>query len=467
MGSKLVLYGAALLLIASGCGAASKPGTQAPPRPDNPASAPPASVPTAPAPAADLAKVAQGGNRFACELYAKLAAEKQGENLCFSPYSISTALTMTWAGARGQTAAEMEAVLRLPTRELAEHLAPAQPGGVAPWRKIPGWPPQRLHAAMAALTGGLNAAGKDGGVQLSIANALWGQKGHPFLAEFLALNKASYGAGLETVDFAGDTETARKTINAWVEKQTQEKVKDLLRPGVLGELTRLVLTNAIYFKGQWQEPFDPAKTEDRPFKLGGGRSVLAPTMKLHTHFEYAQGDDFQAVELPYRGGRLVMLVLLPDRDDGLSELEKRLTAEMLAGLKLARTDPVVQLPRFALTCDFRLDAQLKALGMIDAFAPGKADFSGIDGVKPPSADPLFIAAALHKAFVEVNEKGTEAAAATAILEAGNGHAPPAFTADHPFLFLIRDRETGAILFLGRVTNPAPGTPLAPEPAPKK
>ncbi|HOX08942.1 MAG TPA: serpin family protein [Planctomycetota bacterium] len=467
MRSKVALYGVALLLVAGGCGMDSKPDNPTTPKPGGTASQPPGSAPTAPATTAEIAKAAEGGNRFACELYAKLAAEKKGDNLFLSPYSISTALTMTWAGARGQTAAEMEAVLRLPTREFAEHLPPAQPGGVAPWRKIPGWPPERLHAAMAALSGGLNIAGKDGRVQLSIANALWGQKGHPFLPEFLALNKASYGAGLETVDFAGDAEGARKTINAWVEKQTQEKVKDLLPPGVLDKLTRLVLTNAIHFRGQWQEPFDPAETKDRVFRLGGGRRILAPTMKLHTHFEYAKGDDFQAVELPYRGARLAMLVLLPDRDDGLAELEKRLTPELLAGLKLARTDPVVQLPRFALTCDFRLDEQLRALGMADAFAAGKADFSGLDGVKPPSPGALFIAAVLHKAFVEVNEKGTEAGAATAVLVAKNGHAPPAFTADHPFLFLVRDRETGTILFLGRVTDPAPGAPEAPAPEPKK
>jgi serpin B len=376
--------------------------------------------------AEDVAKVAEGCNRFAFDLYAHLL--RQEGNLFFSPYSISTALAMTSAGARGETADQMAKTLCLPVSGEA------------------------VHAAYAALQNDLNAAGAGGAFELVVANRLWGQKGYAFLPDFLKLLDTSYGAGLEPVDFARATEAARQTINAWVEKQTRDKIKDLLKPGVLDAMTRLVLTNAIYFKGKWAEEFDKKATRDGDFYVTPEKKVAAPLMHQTKHFGYFDGGEFQILELPYQGDRLSMVVLLPKAKDGLAGLEASLSAEKLAEWvgKLHRREVRVALPRFKTTAEFSLGDTLVAMGMADAFDPAKADFSGMSGKKD-----LFISAVVHKAFVDVNEEGTEAAAATAVVARMTAVAepPPEFRADHPFLFLIRDTKTGAILFLGRILDP--------------
>jgi len=376
------------------------------------------------APSADQVQVAEGCNRFAFDLYARL---KSGEgNLFLSPYSISTALTMTYGGARGQTADQMAHVLHLPSSGEA------------------------VHDAYGALQNDLNAAGGGGAFELVVANRLWGQKGFAFLPEFLSLLEARYGAGLEQVDFAGATEAARQTINAWVEKQTRDKIKELLKPGILGRETTLVLTNAIYFKGKWAEEFDEKATQDDDFFITPEKKVAAPLMHRAAKFGYFEGDGLQALELPYQGDRLAMVVLLPTAKDGLAALEAALSAEKVTEWlgKLHRREVRVALPRFKTTAEFSLKDTLVAMGMTDAF--GDADFSGMTGKKD-----LFISAVVHKAFVDVNEEGTEAAAATAVIMA-KGAMPeptPEFRADHPLLFLIRDSRTGAILFLGRILDP--------------
>ncbi len=375
----------------------------------------------------DSQVVVRGNSRFALDLYAKLKAQ-QG-NLFFSPYSISTALGMTYAGARGDTAAQMAKVLHF---EL---------------------PQERLHPGFAALINDLNAAGKKGDYQLSIANALWGQKSCGFLKEFLDLTRSRYGAGLNEVDFKKATETARKTINAWVEKQTRDKIKNLIKPGVLNALTKLVLTNAIYFKGNWTLKFEEQQTREEPFTLANGSKLDVAMMHQTAEFRYTQGDDFQALELPYAGERLSMMVLLPVKFDGLAAFEKRLTTENLARWlsTLRHQEVVVAIPKFKMTWEFRLDRVLKSMGMAGAFSQG-ADFSGMTGRKD-----LFISAVLHKAFVDVNEEGTEAAAATGVLmelkAAIPVRPPPVFRADRPFVFLIRDVRSGSILFIGRVADP--------------
>jgi len=231
------------------------------------------------------AKVADGCNRFAFDLYAHLL--RQEGNLFLSPYSISTALAMTSAGARGQTAEQMAKVLYLPASGAA------------------------VHAAYGALQNDLNAAGAKGAFDLVVANRLWGQKGYEFLSDFLALVEKNYGAGLEQVDFARATEAARQTINAWIEKQTRDKIKDLLKPGILDAMTRLVLTNAIYFKGKWASEFDKKLTRDEDFFVTPEKKVAAPLMRQTKHFGYFDGGEFQALELPYQGDRLAMVVLLP------------------------------------------------------------------------------------------------------------------------------------------------------------
>jgi len=385
--------------------------------------------PTAPpqdaAQAEDVAKVAEGCNRFAFDLYARLKGAEG--NLFLSPYSISTALTMTYAGARGRTAEQMAKVLCLPATGEA------------------------VHGAYGALQNDLNAAGEGGAFELAVANRLWGQKGYGFLPDFLALIKANYGAGLEQVDFAGATEAARQTINTWVEKKTRDKIKELLKPGILGRETTLVLTNAIYFKGKWAEEFDKKLTRDEDFFVTPEKKVAVPLMHQTADFGYFEGDGLQALELPYRGDRLAMVVLLPKAKDGLAALEASLSADKVAEWvgKLHRREVQVALPRFKTTAEFSLKDTLVAMGMAAAFG-GDADFSGMTGAKD-----LFISAVVHKAFVDVNEEGTEAAAATAVVmgRAAMPEPAPVFCADHPFLFLIRDTKTGAILFFGRILDP--------------
>jgi serpin B len=263
-----------------------------------------------------------------------------------------------------------------------------------------------------------------------------------------------YGSSIEPVDYSGHTEAARKTINDWVEARTNRKIVELLKSGMVGDSTRLVLVNAIYFKGNWASQFEARLTEDEPFHMSSEKSVAAPLMRQTHDFRYAESPGLQVLELPYAGGDLSMLVLLPNKVDGLGDLEAGLTAENLttwtANLKSHKV--AVFLPKFKSTSEFKLAGTLAALGMSDAFG-SLADFSGMDGRKD-----LFISDVIHKAFVEVNEGGTEAAAATAMVMAGsaapsNPRPIPVFRADHPFLFLIRDNRNGSVLFLGRVTDP--------------
>jgi serpin B len=383
-----------------------------------------------PAPAdkpAEKAPVVAGNTAFALEMYAQFG-KKEG-NLFFSPYSISSALAMTSAGARGETLAEMEKALRFP-------------------------PQEKLHPAFAALRADLNEAarGKEA-FQLSTANRLWGQKGYPFKPEFLKLTADHYGAGLEEVDFVRATEAARRTINAWVEKETQDKIKELLQPNVVTSNTRLVLTNAIYFKGTWVNQFKKDQTREEPFFAADGKQTKAQMMNQTGRFPYAETADAQVLALPYRNGPMRMVVILPKKKGGLADVEKALSADKLAALdKLAYHQVEVALPKFKFTRDFDLIPELKALGMKRAFTPA-ADLSGLGG----SPGELFITAVVHKAFVDVNEEGTEAAAATAVVVGKNGPGPgpaKAFRADHPFLFAVTDARSGSVLFLGRVSDPS-------------
>jgi serpin B len=373
----------------------------------------------------DVAAVVKGNDQFAFDLYARLR-DKPG-NLFFSPQSISTALAMTYAGARSETADEMARTLHFTL------------------------PNERLHPAFHALIEELNGAGKKRGYQLSVANALWGQKGYHFRKDFLELTRKNYGAGLREVDFAGNTEAARQTINAWVEKETNNKIKDLLQSGVLDSLTRLVLTNAIYFKGDWDRQFHKDATRKEPFHVSSDDKVITPMMHDTGKFQYFEGESLQVLGLAYKGKELSMVVLLPKKRDGLPELEKTLTAGKIAELlpKLREQEVMVSLPKFKTTCEFGLKDTLAVMGMPAAFSQTKADFSGMDGSRE-----LYITAVVHKAYVDVNEEGTEAAAATGVvvgLRAAPAH--PVFRADHPFVFAIRDNRSGSILFLGRVKNP--------------
>ena len=373
-----------------------------------------------------MAEVVRGNNQFAFDLYARL--RDQPGNIFLSPYSISTALAMTYAGARGETAEQMAGTLHFTAS------------------------PERLHGAFRALVGQINGRGEDRPYTLAVANALWGQEGDPFRPEFLRLLAEDYGAGLRRVDFRSG-EQARRVINEWAEGQTGGKIKDLLQPPHPTPDTSLVLTNAIYFKGDWAGPFPKGATKDEIFTVTEDKRIPVPMMRRVGRLGYLDGGGFQALALPYAGDALSMVVLLPKETGGLAEFERSLTAEALsdwlAKLRPHRVD--VALPKFKVEAGFELQKALSAMGMPVAFS-GDADFSGINGRRD-----LFISAVIHKAFVDVNEEGTEAAAATAVLMPRSAAARPeplmTFRADHPFVFLIRDKPTGSILFLGRVTNP--------------
>jgi serpin B len=309
----------------------------------------------------------------------------------------------------------------------------------------------------------LNAGGQ-GNYELTVANSLWGERTAKFLPAFLDLNKACYGGGLNQVDFIGASEAARQTINKWVEDKTKEKIKDLIPPNCVSHATRLVLVNAVYFKGLWEVPFDKKRTKDEPFHLTAGLEAKVPLMARASAetMPYLQGEGFQAVELAYKGKGVSMLVFLPDQVDGLGELEARCTSENLGKWVkgLAPEKVLVSLPKFSMTWGTRDlgpggNKALSELGMKDAFDAQVADFSGMNGAKPPSPEALLISAVMHKAFVDVNEEGTEAAAATAVvMRFGAAPRPPKVVrADHPFLFLIRETRTGGILFMGRVADP--------------
>jgi serpin B len=375
----------------------------------------------------DTNNLVKGNNTFAFDVYHELC-QREG-NLFYSPHSISTALAMTYAGARGQTAEDMAKALDFPF------------GG------------QRLQQTYAKLIHDLNKPGQKKAYQLSIANRLWGQKNYGFLPDFVKTSGDAYGAGLEELNFSGDTEGSRKTINAWVEKQTQDKIKDLLPQGSVGPMTRLILTNAIYFKASWANAFSPHATKKEDFKTGAGKSVQVDMMHGSESMPYVDGDSFQLVEVPYEQHQLSMLVLLPKKADGLADLEKRLSAGQLdQWLAKAKQNHVhLALPKFTFTSTFdNLQAVLAKLGMGIAFSD-RADFGGM-----ASGEHLFIDKVIHKAFVAVDEKGTEAAAATAIgirATSAMPGKPIDFVADHPFVFLIRDRQTGSLLFVGRVSNP--------------
>ena len=382
------------------------------------------------APDEDVDVVADGVNAFGLDLYRALA-EEEGGNLFLSPYSIALALAMTYAGAEGQTAQEMAEVLHLTL------------------------PDARVHAAMNALDLALHA-GEDREMDsydppiFRSANALWGQQGLGFEEAFLETLAANYGAGMRVLDFA-ESEEARQIINAWVEEQTEDRIQDLIKPGVLDALTRLVLTNAVYFKAQWQYQFSEGATADGPFYLADGSAVTVPMMRQTERLGYYAEDGLQVLELHYMGGTHSMLILLPEQGEldalaaGLDEARLR---ELVA--QVERQTVALTMPRFEYEAEFSLGEMLQELGMPTAFGEG-ADFSGMT----TEAD-LFISEVVHKAWVAVDEEGTEAAAATAVVmaESAMPMEPVEVTVDHPFLFAIRHRGTGTLLFLGQVVDPS-------------
>ncbi len=373
----------------------------------------------------NLQIVIKGNSALGFDLYQKFK-ENEG-NLFFSPYSISTALAMSYAGARGQTEREMAETLHFSLEQ------------------------KPLHSLFSELQSDLNTIQNKGHIKLSIANSLWVQEGYHFLDTFFNLNKKYYSAGLNFVDFAAETEIARKTINTWVEHKTQQKIKELIKQGMIDSSTTLVLCNAIYFKGNWSSQFDKARTKKNEFYISPDKTIKVSMMSQKSEFKFKDFTNFSAIKLPYEGNDLSMIIFLPKEIDGLVDFEQDLTDDNVKNWidKLSKShkqEILVSLPKFKTTCEFELSEVLSDMGMPSAF--GDADFSGMTGKRD-----LFISKVIHKAFVDVNEEGTEAAAATAVVLLKGTSRPLSFRADHPFIFLIRENKTKSILFIGRIVDP--------------
>jgi serpin B len=373
----------------------------------------------------DVETLILGNSAFAFDVYRRLSPSEG--NLFFSPHSVSMCLAMAYAGARGNTAKQMAETL---------HFAMDQ---------------ENVHQTFAKLQAGLNVLGENAGVKLCVANSLWPQQDYKFLDDYLALARTYYGVSISGVDYAHARKAACDLINKWVEDKTERKITDLIQPESLDDLTLLVLVNAIYFAADWENKFDPALTTDAPFYVSLAESVQAPLMRQTAEVRYTESKSVQVLELPYVAEDLSMLLILPRRIGGIRQLEESLAIENLDGWRhdLKKREVIIFLPRYRITCQFGLDKALQSMGMVDAFIYRKANFAGMDGRE----DWLYIGAVIHKAFVAVDEQGTEAAAATAVGTYGGFSQPPTFRADHPFLFLIQDNRTGNILFMGRVTDP--------------
>jgi serpin B len=379
----------------------------------------------------ELALLVEGNSAFAFELYREL--KEEDGNLFCSPYSLSLALVMTYAGARGETEEQMADALNFNLTQ------------------------DRLHPALNALSleldsRGEGAKGKDGGdFRLNIVNAIWGQKDYEFLAAYLDTLAANYGAGLRVLDFANEPEESRIAINDWASDQTEGRIKNVLPEGSVDSLTRFILANAIYFNAAWKYEFDEDRTRDDPFYLLEGGEVTVPMMRQTRSFGYAEGDGYQAVELLYDGSELSMVIFLP-REGSFEAFEQALDSEQANAIinAVGHREVALTMPRFEFDSAFDLNPALEAMGMPIAFS-GDADFSGMTGGKD-----LYIDGVMQKAFVSVAETGTEAAAVSIVSMAPTSmpEPPVEFNANRPFIFLIRDIETGTILFLGRVLDPA-------------
>lgn len=375
---------------------------------------------------AEVKELTGGNSLFALEVYTKIT--QPGGNLIVSPFSISSALAMAYGGARGNTEKQIAKTLHFPADQPSFH--------------------SRMGMIVAALTN--LATNRE--VELQVANGLWPQSNYQFTKEFLALCRKDYRAEVDFAAFSTQCEAARKRINSWVERQTKGRLNILFPPGAVTADTRLVIANAVYFKGYWASRFDKRKTQAKPFWVSPQKSKKAPMMSQKCTFRYLADGDVQVLELPYRGGGISMLVLLPSGPDGLPRLEQQLSSEKLdrwtSSLEPANVD--VLLPRFKINCRFSLSPTLAAMGMPDAFDELRADFTGMTAQRP-----LFINAVEHAALVEVDEEGTVAAAGTGVsFGCAKRPMPATFHADHPFIFLIEDRLTGTILFMGKVVDPS-------------
>jgi len=389
----------------------------------------------------DLNPLTEGNAAFAFDLYDVMTERAEGENFSYSPYSISQAIGMLYAGADGETAAQIEETLRyaLPADELASAFGD-------------------INAALQEQVDAAPEEYRDAVFQLNIANALWGQEQYPFAQPFLNLLRDGFGSELQFVDFRTDPETAHEDINSWIAEKTEGKIQNVVPQDAITPNTRLVLANAIYFNARWRDEFVQFLTEDADFTTASGDIVQVPMMSQENSFRYVDAAEYAAVALPYIQSQVSMIVILPD---DLETFEQSLDAEVFANIvdSIQSGLIVMEMPRFEIEADLPLGEVLVEMGMVDAFSRTEADLSNMveDGEIPAQDQNLYVSSALHRAVVKVDEEGTEAAAVTAIIVGALGGmvAEPEFTfrADKPFIFAIYDNETETILFLGRVTNP--------------
>ncbi len=372
-------------------------------------------------------QIASSNNNFAFDLYNKLSEEKN--NVFFSPYSISSALSMTLAGAKENTSLEISKALHIKTNE------------------------DSLYNSIKSFNDSLLSATKNTDIKLNTANSLWIDFSFNFLSEYLELVETYFDAELKEVDFKNQTDKSRMQINRWVEEKTNNKIQDLLKAGVVKADTSLILVNAIYFFGQWQEPFSKNSTKEKDFNLSDDSSVKSMFMHKLDSFPYMENSKLQMIEIPYQKNKLVMDIVLPKNNKDLNQdsfISEKTLNEQLSELKGTRVS--LAMPKFKTESTFTLPQALTSLGIKDAFNQSKADFSGISGGRD-----FFIGNVIHKAFVEVDEVGTEAAAATAITMRATGilnpDPPKDFFANKPFIFFIREPGSGLILFMGRINNP--------------
>ena len=371
--------------------------------------------------------VVNANNQFAFDLYSQFKDENKDANIFFSPYSISSALAMTYEGAKGQTAEEMQNVLHIPKDADVR------------------------RANFAKIMNEINRKGKV--YNLSVANALWAQKDFAFIDAYFNIVEDYYGGKVTNLDFKTDTENSRVTINKWVEDKTNDKIKGLIQKGILTPDTRLVLTNAIYLNANWSSQFEAENTGDGQFKLSSGTDTTVKMMHQTDYFNYGETSDLQILEMDYVGNDLSMLIILP-KGDNLGDLENVLSKEKIDELKKGMKNErvAVTLPKFNFETKYLMAGDLMKMGMPTAFSDS-ADFSGMTGKRD-----LAISQVIHQTFINVSESGTEAAAATAVViritSIPQTEEPKVFTADHPFIFIIQQKNTGNILFLGRVSDPS-------------
>jgi serpin B len=381
-----------------------------------------------------ISTLSNGNQIFAVELFQ--AVSKANENLFLSPYSISLSLAMAGSGARGQTQSEIDQVLHL---QLPQEMIPAA-----------------FNALNQSLAVGTSPTNSDSGqgekFKLKIAAATWGQKGFQIRPAYLDLLHTYYGADLQSVDFKANPELARSAMNQWTSQSTQGKIKDMIAPGAIAPDTRMIITNAIYFQSAWLNPFDKNGTHDQTFTTSTGETITVPMMQQEAYFGYAKGSGWQAVELPYANDSFVMDLILPDQGQ-FQSFEQSLDAPLIDAItqKMDPSTVNISLPRFQINSGLALNHTLNQLGITQAFDLSNADFTGIS-----AQEGLYLGNVLHRAYIQVDENGTEAAAASGIsmpVTGGEPSIPVQVVFDHPFLFLVREKNTGTILFLGKMAKP--------------